>query len=74
VGTGTTLVIPDTRSHPLLREQPEVAEQGIVAYLGVPLRGASGHVLGTLCVMDSQARVWSGRTCARSRTSPRRRW
>jgi hypothetical protein len=60
VGTGTTLVIPDTRSHPLLREQPEVAEQGIVAYLGVPLRAASGHVLGTLCVMDSQARVWSG--------------
>ena len=59
VELGRPLRVPDAREHPLLRHNPAIAEYDAIAYLGVPLRGADGHVLGTLCALDTQPRPWS---------------
>jgi PAS domain S-box-containing protein len=53
------LVVPDARSHPLLRDNPAALELNAVAYLGVPLLGPDGEVLGSVCVIDSTLRAWS---------------
>ncbi len=48
-----TLVVPDTLEdhrfafHPMVLDQPNIR-----FYAGAPLRVATGHTLGTLCVMD----------------------
>ena len=31
----------------------------MIAYLGVPLITAEGKVIGTLCVIDHQPRIWT---------------
>jgi signal transduction protein with GAF and PtsI domain len=59
VSSGAPLVVADAREDPLLRTNPGVVENGVVAYLGVPLVDAGDHTLGTLCVIDSQPRQWS---------------
>ena len=59
VATEEPLVVDDTQSHPLLRDNKAVTEMGAGAYLGVPVRSPSGHVLGTLCAVDLEAREWS---------------
>ncbi len=53
------LVIDDTRGHPVYREVPTVETMGVAAYLGVPMRSASGEVLGSFCAIDFAARAWS---------------
>ena len=59
VASGETLVIGDAREHPLVAGNPAIGEYGALAYVGVPLRTGSGHVLGTLCVVDDQPRAWT---------------
>ena len=59
VSSGEPLVVSDTRSHPVLRDNAAVTEMGAGAYLGVPIRSPAGHVLGTLCSVDVEAREWS---------------
>jgi PAS domain S-box-containing protein len=56
--TRQPLVIPDTRRHPLARDNEFILAHGLAAYLGVPLIVA-GQVLGSLCVADRQPRDWS---------------
>jgi PAS domain S-box-containing protein len=56
--TRQPLVIPDTRRHPLARDDEFILAHGLAAYLGVPLIVA-GQVLGSLCVADRQPRDWS---------------
>jgi hypothetical protein len=58
VATEEPLVIPDGRADPLVRNTEPVRTGNIGAYAGVPLRTAEGHVLGTLCVVDGDARTW----------------
>ncbi len=58
LGSAEPLVIQDARTHPLVRHSPAIAENGSVAYAGVPLT-SEGQVLGTLCVVDTRPRVWS---------------
>jgi len=53
------LVVDDARAHPLLADNPSVTEDGVVTYLGVPLRGPDGEVLGALCAVDEQPREWT---------------
>ncbi len=52
------LFIEDARAHPLFQDSPAVRELGLVAYIGVPLATPEGHVLGTLCVLDTEPRRW----------------
>ena len=53
------LIIKDAREHPLVKDHPAVTQRGMVAYAGVPLITEEGHVLGTICVVDSKPRDWS---------------
>lgn len=49
--------IPDTRCDPRTADNPLVAgERGLRFYAGVPLTGAMGLPLGTLCVLDVEPR------------------
>jgi GAF domain-containing protein len=57
--SATPLVVADAREHPLVRENAAVEDIGVVAYAGMPLLDGAGHVLGTLCAIDSRPRRWS---------------
>jgi PAS domain S-box-containing protein len=59
VSSGTPLVVPDTKMHPLACDEPAILELGLGAYLGVPLTTAEGEVIGVLCSVDRHAREWS---------------
>lgn len=52
------LRVSDIRADPLLRNTPTVAAFGIGAYLGVPLRTEAGAVVGALCAISTEARIW----------------
>ncbi|HEU5318250.1 MAG TPA: GAF domain-containing protein, partial [Chloroflexota bacterium] len=53
------LAVGDLRGHPLLGDNPAIAEFGTLAYAGAPLITSEGHALGSLCVLDTQTREWS---------------
>lgn len=59
VGDDTPLLVADAREHPMLRDNAAITELSVVAYAGMPLRTPEGHVLGSLCAIDSSPRVWS---------------
>jgi hypothetical protein len=58
------LIIPDAHAHPLVYDNPALQELDAVAYAGIPLTIEDGHVLGTLCVLDHQARAWTDQEIA----------
>jgi two-component sensor histidine kinase len=53
------LVVSDAAQDPILRENLAVADLGVKAYLGVPLTLPSGHIIGSLCAIDTSPRPWS---------------
>jgi len=59
VATGAPLTVEDARQHPLVRDNLAVAELGVAAYLGMPLATVDGHVLGSLCAIDTAPRAWT---------------
>src|SRR4051812_30687833 len=59
IALGEPLVIEDAREHPLVCDSPAVAELGILAYAGFPLRSHDGHVLGALCALGGEPRAWT---------------
>ncbi len=59
VASGERFLVEDARQHPQVRENPAIADHGVVAYAGEPLATASGHVLGTLCVVSKEERKWT---------------
>ncbi len=52
------LVVADASNALLLRDNPAIKEQGVGAYLGVPLEH-NGIAVGAFCVIDSQVREWT---------------
>ena len=56
---GEPLVVADASGDDRLRDLGVVADGEVRAYLGVPLVGKDGHVVGALCVYDAQVRAWS---------------
>ena len=53
------LAIEDTRTHPLVKDNPSVEAFGLLSYLGAPLVTPEGHVLGSFCVLGYEPRSWS---------------
>jgi GAF domain-containing protein len=60
VASGRALRVEDARLDARFAAHPLVAgEPFLRAYLGVPLAGAGGHTLGTVCVIDRRVREFS---------------
>ncbi len=59
VASGEVLVLGDTAADPRSAESLATREQGVAAYAAVPLTTGEGHTLGTLCVVDFEAREWT---------------
>lgn len=57
VGNGTMLVVNDTQRDPRFADHPALKQWSTRFYAGAPLRTAEGHVLGALCLLDSEPRT-----------------
>ncbi|MDR6174630.1 GAF domain-containing protein [Nocardioides zeae] len=57
--TAEPLVISDARTVDLVRDNLAIPELGVVAYAGMPLTAEGGEVLGSLCAIDHEPRVWT---------------
>ena len=56
--TKQTLIVPDAHLDPRFRDNPLVAgDPHIRFYAGAPIVEKNGHVLGTVCVLDTKART-----------------
>jgi len=64
VGRGEMLVIDDAALDPMVMSSLAVSELDVAAYLGVPLRTASGHILGALCAIDTKPLHWTAEQIA----------
>jgi len=53
------LIVVDAHHHPLVSSNLAIRDLGAVAYCGIPLRTSAGHILGSLCVIDAEARNWT---------------
>ena len=58
VASRQPLIVDDAREDPVLRDNPAIRDLDVIAYAGIPLIGADGHALGTLCVVDTKPRHW----------------
>ncbi|MEW1958369.1 SpoIIE family protein phosphatase [Kineococcus sp. NPDC059986] len=54
------LVVSDARVDDRVSGLPPVTSGAVRAYLGVPLRGQDGHIVGALCVFGPDVRDWAG--------------
>lgn len=61
VARAAPLVIEDATLDPLVCGNLAIPELNVRAYLGIPLLTGDGHVLGSLCAIDSQPRQWTMR-------------
>jgi serine phosphatase RsbU (regulator of sigma subunit)/anti-sigma regulatory factor (Ser/Thr protein kinase) len=59
VESGRPLIFSDGPADPRVADNLMVAEFGVVAYMGFPLADDDGLVLGSLCVVDLEARDWT---------------
>jgi PAS domain S-box-containing protein len=58
-GAADVLMVVDARHDDRVRELPPVLSGQVGAYLGMPLAGSGGQIIGTLCVFDPEVRTWS---------------
>lgn len=59
VADGLPLVVSDARADPSLKQNLAIADLGVVAYLGAPLRTEGGAILGSFCAIDTAPREWT---------------
>ena len=59
VSGDATLSVADARTHEILSSNRAVADLSVLAYLGVPVHGRRGQVIGSLCAIDSVPHDWS---------------
>jgi len=60
VRTRAPLVVADARVDPLVWDNLALRDLDVIAYLGIPLVGAGGEVVGSLCAIDDRLRHWTG--------------
>lgn len=58
VADGAPLILEDARLDPTFKQHPAVRDGSVVAYLGIPLLDEFGNAVGTLCVYDTEPRLW----------------
>ncbi|MFJ8976167.1 GAF domain-containing SpoIIE family protein phosphatase [Streptomyces sp. NPDC102282] len=56
---GRPLILEDTRAHPRTCASLAIPDLQVIAYAGMPLTDADGHVLGSLCAIDHKPRKWT---------------
>ncbi|WP_367874673.1 AI-2E family transporter [Luteolibacter sp. Populi] len=61
VASDKTIVVEDLKRDRRFAANPMIEENGFRFYAGAPIRSADGHVLGALCVMDTEPRRFSRR-------------
>ncbi|KQP35409.1 phytochrome sensor protein [Pseudorhodoferax sp. Leaf274] len=61
VANSQTMVVPDVARDLRFAGNPALAAKGVRFYAGAPLRSASGHLLGSLCLLDLQPRMMTDR-------------
>lgn len=55
LGTRTTLIVRDAQEDPRFKDNPMVTgDPNVRFYAGAPIIEPNGHVLGTVCVIDSK--------------------
>src|ERR1700761_1006541 len=59
ITSGSPLVLPDARLDERTCASLAIPDLGVVAYAGMPLTDGQGHVLGSLCAIDSRTRAWT---------------
>ena len=59
VRSGEAFVVEDALTHPAVRDNPLVTQDGIRCYAGIPLVSSRGFALGTLCVIGTEQRSFS---------------
>jgi serine phosphatase RsbU (regulator of sigma subunit) len=59
VASGKELVVTDATGDPVLCDNLAIPDLGVIGYAGMPLTDADGHVLGSLCAIDTEPREWS---------------
>jgi GAF domain-containing protein len=59
ITSGDALVVGNANDDALVANNPAVMELGVIAYAGVPLRTGDGPVVGAMCAIDHQPRVWT---------------
>lgn len=57
--TEEPFIVRDALADPVARELRAVDQLGVVAYMGVPIRGPDGNTIGSFCVADNRPRDWS---------------
>jgi GAF domain-containing protein len=56
VCSGSSFIVEDASSHPLMADSPLVTMNGIRSYAGAPLKDEEGRTLGALCVLGHTPR------------------
>ena len=59
VANASPLVIVDATLDPLVCDNLAIPDLNVRAYLGIPLLSSTGHILGSLCAIDSQPHRWN---------------
>ncbi len=59
VTTQSEFIVTDAEKDPRVHDNGAVADLGVAAYLGVPVRSTDGHVMGSLCVIDNKPHDWT---------------
>lgn len=60
VTSGKLLVVDDATRDERVASIPASPEFSVRAFVGAPIVTAGGHVLGSFCVIDTEARSWTG--------------
>ncbi|QJY45311.1 GAF domain-containing SpoIIE family protein phosphatase [Pseudonocardia broussonetiae] len=59
VASAEPLIVENAPEHPLVRDNLAIPDLGVMAYAGMPLTDTEGHVLGSLCAIDTRPRPWT---------------